>query len=877
MNIRLVILFTSFFFLLESPIFCQEVATSQVKELIERIEAKGLSEELLRERLLAVGIDLEKITEKEFAQLDVSINLIIENLEKERQEIETEVASPENEIEEPEPASTNPLKRGQLFFEEANIPDTKNFKPQDTYILGSGDELNVSIFGPSQFDGRFEINLSGFIQPTGMAKIFLKGVALGQAKALVRSRFARYLTFQKEQCIVSLINPRKIAVQVIGDVKQPGTHTFVGTQTAIDVLQSIGGPTETGSMRYIQLIRGKEKKILDLYKIMEDPTLASQFTLEEGDIIHVPFAKKVVGIQGKVLRPMLYEVKKEEGLMALIELAGGLKADAYKKIIQIKRFGTEREEILDIPLGQLIEKNQEFELNNGDVVTIKGIASEVENYVTVTGSVAFPGSYSLNSTSTIYSLLQKGVLLKEARLDKAILIRINSDGTKKLIQLSLDSIDNNTITIHNLVLQKEDKLVIYEQERFIDKSSIKVTGAVRETIEYPYDPSAAITIAKAIFLAGGLKADAANFGFIIRQNPKNNKEQEYIRVDIEKAIANPESEANITMAPSDELNILSNSTFFDEATVKIMGSVRQPGTFPYHESLTLNDLITLSGGLSFGAALNRVDLFRVEMKNNQSTKTIVQTLELDSTLQSNDSLIFLEPFDEVVVRNIPQFKFQKYIKIEGEIKYPGQYALLNDDERLASVINRAGGLTKEAYPAGSSIIRAQDEEGLLVSNIEEALGDPSSKFNYILKEGDVITIPKNYNLVTISVSNTKALDLYPADFIKNNKINVPFEKEKKAKWYIKEYAAGIGYNISRSNIAVRHLNGKLKRTRSFAFVNFYPKVKPGSIISISDTIRKTKKEKTKKERQRVNWERLLGNMFQSVTLGVTTVLLVKQL
>lgn len=522
---------------------------------------KGLSEGLLRERLLAVGIDLEKITREEFADLDVSINQIITNLEKEKQNKIITSTSSVNELEIETPPSAQ-IKRGQRLFREANISHSKIFKPQDTYILGVGDELNVSIFGPSQFDGRFEINSSGFIQPTGMAKIFLKGVTLGQAKELVRSRFAKYLTFQREQYIVNLINPRKIAVQIIGEVQKQGTHTFSGTKTAIDALQIIGGPSEIGSMRHIQLIRGQEKRIIDVYKVMEDPTLAYQFTLEEGDILHVPPAKKVVEIQGKVLRAMLYEIKNEEGLLSLIELAGGLKADAYKKVVQVKRFGIEREEILDVSLNQLIENKQEFELQNGDVISIKGIVSEVENYVTITGSIAFPGSYSLNSTPTIYKLLEKGSLLKEARLDKASLIRLNPDGTKKLIQLNLDSIINDKETSFNLFLVKEDKLIVYEQERFIDKKTIKVTGAVREALEYPYDPSETITIAKSIFLAGGLKADAADIGFIIRENPKNTKEKEYIRVSIKDALMNPSSGANIKLAPSDELNILSKILFF---------------------------------------------------------------------------------------------------------------------------------------------------------------------------------------------------------------------------------------------------------------------------------------------------------------------------
>lgn len=859
-------------------LFAQEVANKQVQELLQQVEAKGLKEAILRERLLAVGIDLEKITPEEFKELDISIHQIVENLVNEMEEKASAAVSVTNEIVVEPITPAVPLKRGYDLFKEPIVNQAQNFKPQDTYILGAGDELNVSIFGPSQFDGRFKINASGFIQPTGMAKIFLKGVKLGQAKALIKSRFARNLTFREEQCIVNLINPRKIAVQVIGEVQKTGTHTFNGTKTAIDVLKTIGGPSQIGSMRHIQLIRGQEKRSIDLYKIIADPALAYQYNLEEGDIINIPAARKLVEIKGEVLRPMLYEIKGKEGLIALIELAGGLKANAYKKIVQLKRFGIEREEIIDIPLNNLMENGQEYELQNGDVISIKGIVAKVDNYVTITGSVSFPGSYSLNSTPTIDDLLKKGSLLKEARLDKASLIRLNSDGTNQLIQINLEEINNNKNSEFNLSLQKEDKLIIYEQERFIDKKTIKVSGAVRETLEYPYDPSASITIEKAIFLAGGLKPDAAQEGFIIRRNIKNIKEREYIKVNIKAAMETPKSSANLTLAPFDELTVLSNSTFYDEATVKIMGAVRKPGVFPYHKSLSINDLITLGGGLSFGAALNRVDLFRVDMVQNQSTKTIVRTIELDSAFKEKDSLILLQPFDELVVRHIPQFKFQKYIKIEGEIKYPGQYALLNDEERLASVIKRAGGLTTDAYAEGASIIRTQDDKGLLVSNIKAALRDSNSKFNYLLKEGDFISIPKNYNLVTISITNTKALDLYPNDFLINNKINVPFEETKKARWYVKEYAAGVGHKISRSNIAVRYLNGKLKRTKSFAFVNFYPKIKPGSIISISDSFKKPKKNKAKKiERQRVNWEKLLSNVFQSVTLGVTTVLLVKQL
>ena len=772
-------------------------------------------------------------------------------------------------------------RRGQLLFTNLSnrTPSmTGREKVPDSYILGVGDQLNISIFGASQYDAQFEIGPSGFIQPSGMAKIFLKGVKFKDAQELIRNRFKNTFMFQKEQFLVSIISPRYINVNVLGEVDQNGVLSLSGVNTVIDALNAAGGPGEIGSLRTIKLIREQETIEVDLYMIMDNPSLKFQYYLEDGDIIHVPIANKVIDFMGEVQRPMSYELKDNENLQQLLEFAGGLKASAYKKIIQVRRFTNGREILLDVPLEKLLNTQSDFKLQNGDRVMVKAISGQVDNFVSIAGAVTFPGDYSLSNTPNISTLLKKGELLKEAKKDIAFLIRKNEDGTNKLIQVNLKEIIDAPSGTADLFLQKGDRLKIYEQERFTDKLTISVTGAVREPVEYPFDPEASITISRAILLAGGLKSEADNFGYVIRTNPQNIKEREYIKVNIQSALNTPLGIDNIKLQPLDELKVLDKSSFSDVAKVRVTGAVRNPGEFLYDESLNLKDIITLSGGLSFGAALNRIDLFRISMNGNEATRTIVKTLEIDSTLQNTDGtgLEFeLQPYDEIIVRKIPNFEFQKFVTLEGEVKYPGQYALLNDNETIFSLLKRSGGLTPEAFPEGANLIRKEENKGLIVTQINKILEDTTSKFNYIMKDGDLLTIPKKDNLVAIITENTRAIDLYPDKFLQTDRINVAYDDRKKANWYIKEYATGFGEHASKRKVTVEHANGKLKRTKRAFFIKFYPKVEPGSTISVGAKPSKSKKQK--KARKAVDWGEVLSNVFQSVTLGVTTILLVKQL
>ncbi len=716
-------------------------------------------------------------------------------------------------------------------------------KIPDSYTLGDGDELTLSIFGASQYDAKFKIGQAGYIQPDGMPRIFLKGLNWGKAKQLIQSRFKRYYVFKPEQFGLTLSQPRVITVNILGEVERPGSYDLVATNTAFNALIAAGGPSETGSYRNIRIIRDQEQIELDIYEIMDKPGAQFKFYLEDNIIIQVPVAQKIVEIEGAVTRPLKYELKEGEGLTELIKYAGGLSADAYQEVIQIERFIDNKQILLDINLKEIIERKERFELINGDLIRIKSLAKAIENTVSIEGAVELPGDYALESTPNIRTLLEKGILKKEARLDVAFLIRKNTDNTAELVQLNLEDIIINSGNSTDLDLKSGDKLRIYQQSRYVDAYTIKVQGAVRESIEFPFDPDSTITIRQAILLGGGLKAEAADFGYLIRTNQSNIKEKSYLKVNVRAAIENPESPDNFALQALDELRVVSKAAFTNVSMVTIHGAVHNPQTLQYDASLKLKDLIYLAEGFKPEAS-KKLDVFRLEVKNDEPTRTTIATLEVDDNYNiigvGND--FTLMPNDEVVARTTPNYKAQSLIELKGEVIFPGEYSLLKKNETLANIIQRAGGITSEAFLEGLTILR---DSQVIVTKLDQALKNKNSIYNIRLKAGDIITIPEKEDLVSIILANTGVAEL-SQDTLSDNIIQVAFEAGKSAKWYINEFAAGFGITADKDKVLVAYPNGGTKGTKSWLIFNKYPKPEKGAIISIG-----AKQELTAEEQEKV--------------------------
>ncbi|MEM6966582.1 MAG: SLBB domain-containing protein, partial [Bacteroidota bacterium] len=367
----------------------------------------------------------------------------------------------------------------------------------------------------------------------------------------------------------------------------------------------------------------------------------------------------------------------------------------------------------------------------------------------------------------------------------------------------------------------------------------------------------------------------ADFAYLFRSNPTNTKEREYIRINIKDAVENPTSPDNLTLEPNDQLQVFSILPFIDEFSVRVLGEVRSPGEYKYHPSLGLKDALTLSGGLKMSAATNRIDVFRMVIDQNQPTKTIVASVQVDKNMDMVSKSDFqLEPFDQIVVRSIPDFELPKIVTIKGEVKYPGAYALLDDNEKISNVIQRAGGLTREAFAEGAELFRSEEGTGYVVLRLKDALRNKRNRHNFILKAGDVITIPKNKDLVSITGA-TKAIELYPDKVARASKINVAFNRGKRAKWYVDEYAAGIGKYGKKKLITVEHANGEIKRTKNFLFFKVSPKVKRGSVVRVGVKPPESPDSEGKKGRkEKIDWGQVLADSVAQATAILSLILLI---
>lgn len=890
-----------------NPLFSQTINPDAARK---ELENRGLEEDEVKKRMLERGIDIDNIdptnpaaileaenaleevikeieAESEQASEEVLENVVSESAEDIIDAVEDgkavdeaiaeEVIDSQNEI-----ANQGPPTRiyGQQIFRDKTISvfsTAEDVRPSASYILGPGDRVNISIWGASQEDATYEINTEGYIKPGQMPRISLKGKTFQVAKELLRSRYAQYYNFRKEEFEVTITYSRTITVNILGEVFNPGSFTMPATNTAFNALVAAGGPTNIGSLRNIRLIRGgAPTKQIDVYEFMNDPTVQEQFYLQANDIIHVGTIDKTVEISGAVRKPFIFELTQGENLKKLIEYAGGLKNNAYQGNVQVKRFVDDAEKIIDVNLRDLNRRGGDFMLQSGDEVVVKEIPKPYKNFVEVSGAVELPGKFELATGMKISDLAKKGVLLEGARTDVAFLLRTRTDGTISYERINLEEAIQNPGSKSNLSLQPKDRLRILSQGVYVDQANITVTGAVRSPGQQDLDTGKDLKLDEAIILSGGLRPDATDFAYIYRVNPTNRKEKEYIRVNLKNALANPGSSDNLTLQPLDEIQVLSQFTFTDQSFIRVGGAVRNPGEYKYDESLKLSDVLTLAGGLKLEAATNRIDISRVVITDNEPTKTIIATVEVDRDLNRIDGSDFtLQPYDQIIVRRAPEFELQQNVVVNGAVAFPGTYSLVDENEKIWSVIQRAGGLTQEAFPEGATLFRQADSTGFIIMKLDEVEKKTTSKYNFILKTGDVISIPKRKDLVTIKLGATLASELYPDKLLEAGRLNVAYHEGKNAKWYIEEYAAGVSKNGKKSLITVEHPNGKIEQTEGFIF-NKYPSVQKGSVITVGRKPIDPEKE-AKEEKEDIDWGKVLADSITQATAILTLILLIQRL
>ena len=852
---------------------------------------RGLAETEVRARLLANGIDVDNIPPSEYAAYQDRVLSILEQMQAEKanaqnngaevatgEEISSEMAQTtvkeafvEEEIEKKleqaqEAASGSDDIYGHGIFASQTMEvfrTTDGAQAPDTYVLGEGDEVHVSIFGSSQTDIHQRIGEDGSIHPAGAARIFLKGMTLAQAREAVRKALASYYSFRTDQIAVTITTARTVSVSLYGEVKLQGGYTMSALNTAFNALAAAGGPTEIGSVRNIQRSRGGKTSRLDLYAYMTAPNAGVQYDLQNNDVFFIPVAQKVVKIEGAVYRPMRYEMVEGETLVDLIQFAGGLTDNAYREFVQIERYIGGEKKYLEFNLENVMQRSQVVPLEAGDVVRIRTATEPLENYVKVEGDVYYTGNYDLEKNYSLKTLLESAKPRYTARTDYVFVERTRMDETVEILTVPFPGENGNP----DFLLQKRDVVRVLALTDYRDVATIAVSGHVREPFSRPFAVNDKMTIREAIEFAGGLKPGIAPVGYIFRTDIYQPGKTEYIPVDLT-------ADLNMPLLAGDTLNIYDSSTYTNIGEVRISGAVKNPLGVTFDASLTVHDLILMAGGFEVGAAYNRIEVFRLDISQTQTVKFNQFTLSVDENYNLVDGDFALQPYDHVIVRMTPAFSMSRTVEVNGRVKYPGVYVLEDGRTQLSDILKLAGGMLDDADPY-VTLFRTFNNRGPISLNLDQVrMSGKSLNANPILMEGDVINVVRQENTVTIRETGTRMAQ-YVTDQFSSTQKNVVYQGGHNAAWYIRHYAGGFDKYADRKSVTVTMPNNQTESTKKFLFFNVYPKVEPGSVIALK--MDPEKQQKALEPKEKVNWDAMYSRLLTTVTSVSTIILLIERM
>ncbi len=904
---RLLFIFTLLVFNLN--LFSQDIPGTFLNEELIRAELdsrgfEDISIDEMKSRLTAKGVDLENLNPSQTEELQDKIDEVFAEIQAEKdsqnkpkeeikaderkedkaqKEDKREDDALDDEIEE-DAFEISDVERRELIYGQGVFLDKKlknyfkhnDVKPPSTYLLGEGDELIVNIFGTeSQLSSSFEIE-DGYIQPDDMERIYLKGMTFGQAKKILKQRFSQYYRFANDDFNVALNFSRNITVNIVGEVREIGAYTIPALNSAFSALVAAKGISKNGSVRRIRVIRDGQAPIkFDLYKYLMEPTSNKNLFLQNNDFISVPTLGKVIVVEGAVRRPHKYELTDSENLKKLVYWAGGFKGNAYKKNIKIVRFEDDEEKIINVDFRALEKQGKDFKLLHGDQVSIPFIPVNYDNFVSIEGAVNLEGQFEYTNGMRLSDLVYKGVLSDSARIDIAYLFRKRPDSRNDYIQVDLLKALENPGSTYDIKLQPKDRLNVFFSEEFLEKSKVLITGAIRNPNTYPHVEN--LKLSDIVTLSGGLKETSTGRAYIFRKKA-GFEQREYIGVNIREIMEDPNASNDVLLEPSDSIVVFSYSKFFETAsTVSIEGAVLEENTFPYSSNMTLKDLLELSGGLKLSADNAKINVYRVKIESGEQTITEELELEIDdeyNVLGEQSGNFMLKPYDQIQVRYTPDFELQQTVVINGEVRYPGPYSIVKANEKISDIIRRAGGYKESAFKEGATLYRGEGGLGYLVVDEVDLLDEKNSPSNYILRDGDVITIPKQINLVTIQ-GFTNANESLAGGEVSGNRVNVPYQKGKTAKYYIDKYAGGIDRDAGAKTrlIKVKQPGGSLERTKDYGFFKKYPVVQKGAVIIVD---RKVKTEE-ERDREKVDWGDVISNTVAQATAILTLVILIQQI
>ncbi len=561
------------------------------------------------------------------------------------------------------------------FDPSVNLPTPKN------YVLGTGDQLFINVWGASQQTYQVQVDKTGAIYIPSLGPIYVSGINFDAASRKIKKRLSEiYSGLIKAKpdtwAMVSLSMLRAIKVNIIGAANAPGTYNLPATATVFNALYLSGGPNGNGSFRNIKLIRNnKVIKTIDVYDFLITGNTSGNAQLRDQDVIFIPTYKERVRTTGNFKRDMYFELKKGETLKDLIRYAGGFTDAAYKASVSVNRLTDKQKEIVDVN-----EKNYgTFPMKNGDMVSAGAILNRYTNRVIINGAVYRPGTYELLPGMTLAGLIAKADGVKQdVYSNRGLIIREKKDLTKKAIPFDVNSVLQHKTTIK---LQREDVVFINTIFSMREARYVNVSGEIQKAGRYPYYDN--MTIKDLLFLAQGFKESASgSYVEIARRNSTKEAANpgaqlaKIYTIKIDKSLKLENGKGLFVLKPYDYVFIRRAPSYFPQKNVTIKGEINYPGSYTITtKNEHISDLLKRAGGLTKfayapGATLTRMNATDLAQKEKLLAFSASDTTRaIDSTqmakIKQNSSLVELNLQEILVNPRGPQ----DYVLKEGDVIY----------------------------------------------------------------------------------------------------------------------------------------------------------------------------------------------------------------
>ena len=666
-------------------------------------------------------------------------------------------------------------KRNKVFGrdifnnKELSFEPNMNIATPQNYRLGPGDAVIIDIYGASQKTIESTVSPDGTVTIEGYGPVSVSGLTVAQANAKLRGTLGS--RYSSSHIKLTVGQTKTIMVNVMGEVKAPGTYTLSAFATVFHALYMAGGTNDLGTLRNIKVYRNNRLvTVVDIYDYILNGKLTGNVRLADNDVIVVGPYDCLVNISGKVKRPMFYEMKKSESINSLLKYAGSFTGDAYKKSVRVNRKTGREYAVYNVEEFDF----SSFRIEDGDSVTVDSILPRYANTVEVKGAVFRPGMYNLGEqVNSVRSLVEHAEgLTEDAFTNRAVMHRMKPDRSLEVISVDIAGIMSGKVA--DIPLKENDVLFIPTRQDKMTQRTITIRGEVQYPGTYKYADNE--TIEDFVLQAGGLTDKASTVNVSVSRRVSDAKAMtpdsliaQTFTLSLKDGFV-IDGTPGFTLMPFDEVYVRKSPAYSEQQNVAVEGEVMFAGKYTLTKrNSRISDLFKTAGGATDQAYIKGARLIR---RANENEK-----LRMEAVL-----------------------KMQR----EQQQKNLLQLAASSNGGNLQQVAENAKNADLEKFNVPSEYPVGID--------LAAAIKNPGCDADVVLREGDRLVVPQYNGTVKINGAVMYAN-------------TVAYERGKGVSYYI-DQAGGFASDAVKGKAYIIYMNGKVAK------VGHGAKVQPGCEIVV---------------------------------------------